>query len=106
MTSLRGAGYPDVVAGSESLLPDHTIIRLTRRELAVLEALAEGDAPLVDIAARLHVSPNTVKSQLRNVYRKLQVDNRGDALSVAVAQGLLDLETARLDGRAFSRARR
>ncbi|WP_261165784.1 LuxR C-terminal-related transcriptional regulator [Microbacterium sp. Marseille-Q6965] len=82
-------GYADVCDGVEPLIPDRPIVRLTRRERAVLEAIALRDEPLVDIAARLHVSLNTVKSQLRGVYRKLEVDNRQDALIAAVERGLL-----------------
>lgn len=55
---------------------------LTRRERAVLGALAR-TASTNQIAATLHVSPNTVKTQLRGIYRKLGVQNRADALAAA-----------------------
>ena len=62
--------------------------RLTARELAVLRELATGDS-LAQIAARGFVSPNTVKSQVRAVYRKLGVSTRTDAVAVATRLELL-----------------
>jgi LuxR family maltose regulon positive regulatory protein len=55
----------------------------------VLEVLAETGA-IDEIAARLYVSRNTVKSQLRTVYRKLGVSSREAALTRAAVLGLLE----------------
>jgi len=63
-------------------------VGLTERELVVLRALAD-DAELAEVAARLHVSHNTVKSQARSAYRKLGVRRRADAVSRARELGLL-----------------
>jgi LuxR family transcriptional regulator of spore coat protein len=60
---------------------------LTRRERVVLANLAE-DVTLEEIAARLFVTRNTVKSQVRSVYRKIGVSNRADAVAWAVAAGI------------------
>ena len=54
---------------------------LTAREEAVAEQLARF-ASASDIAEALTVSPNTVKSQLKSLYRKLGVSNRADAIAV------------------------
>jgi len=62
---------------------------LTRRERIVLAALAQHRSA-ADIAGMLVVSPNTVKSQLRSIYRKLGVSSRRAALAVAQELGLLD----------------
>lgn len=43
-----------------------------------------------DLAARLHVSPNTVKTQLRSIYRKLGVSSWADAVSTARRLGLAE----------------
>ncbi|MFL4473496.1 LuxR C-terminal-related transcriptional regulator [Paeniglutamicibacter sp. MACA_103] len=68
---------------------------LSSRELAVLgELVSTGSAAL--IADRQFVSVNTVKSQLRSIYRKLGVSDRASALDVARVQGLVpsrDIET-------------
>lgn len=62
-------------------------VQLTRREADVLEHL-RSTASFADIAAELSVSANTVKSQVRTLYRKLGVSNRDEALRAANLQGL------------------
>ena len=60
---------------------------LTKRELVVLGNLSEG-VTLEEIAAKLFVTRNTVKSQVRSLYRKLGVSTRADAVAWAEAAGL------------------
>lgn len=60
---------------------------LTRRELVVLEHLSE-DVTLEEIASTLFVTRNTVKSQVRSLYRKIGVSTRADAVAWAEAAGL------------------
>ena len=43
-----------------------------------------------DIAERLYVSANTVKTHARSVYRKLDASSRGEAVARARHAGLLD----------------
>nr|WP_228508588.1 LuxR C-terminal-related transcriptional regulator [Herbiconiux sp. VKM Ac-1786] len=62
-------------------------IRLTPRELEVARHLSTG-AALPDIAAALSVSPNTVKSQVRSLYRKLGVTSRAEAVSRLTVLGI------------------
>lgn len=65
-----------------------TVVELTERERAVLGELAS--TPSLDVvAARLFVSTNTVKTQVRSLYRKLGVHNRDDAVVAAYRSGLL-----------------
>lgn len=61
---------------------------LTDRELAVLRRLT-GDGSAREIAADLYVSHNTVKTQMRSIYRKLGVATRDDAVRRARERGLL-----------------
>ena len=69
-----------------SLIPlAPTRIPLTSREEAVAEQLMRFSSAS-DIAAALVVSPNTVKSQLRSLYRKLGVSNRADAIAALSAR--------------------
>ncbi|WP_147794646.1 LuxR C-terminal-related transcriptional regulator [Cellulomonas sp. Y8] len=86
------AATADVLAGLAGLpapVPDGAPgAGLTERELVVLRQLAD-DAGLAEVAARLHVSHNTVKSQARTAYRKLGVRNRADAVARLRELGLL-----------------
>jgi LuxR family transcriptional regulator, maltose regulon positive regulatory protein len=61
---------------------------LTERELVVLRLLP---TPLStrEIGRQLHVSVNTVRSQVRAIYRKLQVTSRAEAVAEARQLGLL-----------------
>ncbi len=61
---------------------------LTARELEVLRLLARG-LRNKEIAARLYVSERTVNFHLANIYQKLNVSGRTEALSKAHEQGLL-----------------
>ncbi|WP_232678531.1 LuxR C-terminal-related transcriptional regulator [Nocardioides sp. R-C-SC26] len=61
---------------------------LTDRELDVLRQLALG-RKLAQIARANVVSLNTVKTQVRSIYRKLGVASRWDAVDMAIARGML-----------------
>jgi hypothetical protein len=56
--------------------------KLTSRELEILKHLTTG-VPISAIAKQLHISQNTMKTHLRNVYRKLEVDGRHSAVEKA-----------------------
>jgi LuxR family maltose regulon positive regulatory protein len=75
---LAGTAAPAPAAGGD----------LTDRELAVLRRLT-GDGSAREIAADLYVSHNTVKTQMRAIYRKLGVATREDAVARARERGLL-----------------
>ncbi len=53
---------------------------LTGREKEVIEYLSMG-LTYDEIATQLNVSPETVKMHLKNIYRKLQVKNKIEALN-------------------------
>lgn len=61
---------------------------LTGRELSVLALLAEGRTA-VAMASRLGISPRTVHKHLENLYRKLGVRDRLEAVLVASRAGVL-----------------
>jgi ATP/maltotriose-dependent transcriptional regulator MalT len=56
--------------------------KLTNRELEILKHLTTG-SPISAIGKQLHISQNTMKTHLRNVYRKLDVDGRHTAVEKA-----------------------
>jgi LuxR family maltose regulon positive regulatory protein len=62
--------------------------RLSRRERMVLNKLRTGGS-VAQIAKELTVSSNTVKTQLRSIYRKLGVGSRSEAVRAALEWGLL-----------------
>jgi LuxR family maltose regulon positive regulatory protein len=64
---------------------------LTPAELRVLQYLPTHRA-FREIAAELYVSANTVKTQARALYRKLNVSSRAEAVERAREAGLLDSE--------------
>lgn len=63
-------------------------LSLTRRESEVLAELASG-RNRKEIAARLFISENTVKSHQRSVFKKLNATTRSDAIGRAALLGLL-----------------
>jgi two-component system, NarL family, response regulator LiaR len=64
------------------------IKQLTDRERQVLQLLAEGSSG-VQIAARLSISPNTVRTHVQSILTKLQVHSRLEAAAFAVRHGLI-----------------
>jgi LuxR family maltose regulon positive regulatory protein len=64
------------------------IEQLSERELEVLQLIAEGLSN-PEIASRLYLSINTVKVHSRNIYSKLGVHNRTQAVARARALGIL-----------------
>lgn len=55
---------------------------LTKREIDVLRSLATGK-PITAIGKTLHISHNTMKTHLRNIYRKLSASGRDEAVAKA-----------------------
>ncbi len=62
---------------------------LTERELLVLRLVASG-ASNSEIAESLSISVNTVKSHLKNILDKLQLENRTQAATYALSHGLVN----------------
>lgn len=63
---------------------------LSDRELEVLGLLPRG-ASNKEIAEELSISPYTVKTHLRNIFGKLGVSSRTEAITVAMEQGILSV---------------
>ena len=76
LTGARGGGGARAAPGP----PPALAAILTRRELEVLELMADGQTNGV-IATRLVISPTTVKSHVKAILRKLQAANRAEAVA-------------------------
>ena len=63
---------------------------LTPREADVLRLVANGNANK-EIAARLFLTEETVKSHLRNILAKLGANDRTHAVAIGVKRGIIDL---------------
>lgn len=66
---------------------DFAIWNLADRELEVLQHLLAGDRNRA-IASKLRISENTVKFHVRNVFKKLGVSSRSEAIAFAHRHGL------------------
>jgi len=73
---------------SENNRPSEFASSLTKRELEVLRHLST-DRPISAIAASLHISLKTMKTHLKNLYRKMEVDGRVTAVEKAKAHFIL-----------------
>ncbi len=75
----------------DSTNPPHDSIKISRREVEVLRLLSAGKTSR-QIADQLFVSKRTVDFHLQNLYAKLQVRNRVQALARAMQLGLISLD--------------
>ena len=64
---------------------------LTEREVDVLRLMAKGGSNK-DIGAALHISEGTVKFHVNNILGKLGVDDRTQAVTIALQRGIIHLE--------------
>jgi DNA-binding NarL/FixJ family response regulator len=78
-----------VLGTGEDLEANAEDVGLTKRELAMLKALARGLSNQA-IGKELWVTEQTVKFHLRNVYRKLGVSSRTEAARFAYEHGLVE----------------
>jgi DNA-binding NarL/FixJ family response regulator len=73
--------------GSSHLAPPP----LTERELEVIRALAQGMSDR-QIAGALGISEKTVRNHTSNIYRKLHIFDRTQAVIYAIREGVIDVE--------------
>jgi DNA-binding NarL/FixJ family response regulator len=73
-------------SGSSRLMPP-----LTERELEVIRALAQGKSDR-QIANSLGISEKTVRNHTSNIYRKLHIFDRTQAVIYAIREGVIDVE--------------
>ncbi len=63
---------------------------LSEREIEILQSVASG-ASNKEIAARLSISPNTVKVHIRNIFGKIGVQSRTEAALFAIQRGYVEV---------------
>jgi len=89
---------PDAFAGMSTLItrlrgwrahPVRPRAQLSAKETQLLALLAGGQSNKT-IAQALDISENTVKFHLKQIFRKLEVENRSAAINAALRQGLID----------------
>jgi DNA-binding NarL/FixJ family response regulator len=71
-------------------IPENNTFELSKREIEILEHLAKGDT-YQQIADKLFISPKTVRKHIENIYGKLQVHNKVEAIDVAKRSGILSI---------------
>ncbi|MCB0736487.1 MAG: response regulator transcription factor [Bacteroidetes bacterium] len=81
MKLLRNAPIEEPVSEAESFA-------LSERETSILEQLCKG-RNYKEIANNLVISPGTVRKHIENVYRKLHVHNKAEAIRLAYKSGLV-----------------
>jgi LuxR family maltose regulon positive regulatory protein len=85
---LRSAGLPQQTFASASEARFQPLEPLTDRERRILVFLAHGLSNK-DMAPRIYVSENTIKFHLKNIYSKLAVNSRMQAINAARQMGLI-----------------
>jgi DNA-binding CsgD family transcriptional regulator len=68
--------------------PSGSDLPLTQRELDVLTYLPTR-LSTIEIATKLHISPNTVKTHLKSIYHKLEARSRNEAIVHAIQRHLI-----------------
>jgi DNA-binding NarL/FixJ family response regulator len=105
---LKGAATAEIVGAIRAVAADESVLtprvagkvmaamrsprgagQLTRREREVLRLIADG-LPSKQIARALGISERTIKFHTTSLLRKLEADNRAQAVALAAQRGLLD----------------
>lgn len=92
--AVEGATYLDpqiarrVIENLKPPSPKGNVANLSERELEVLKLMVEGYSN-PQIAEKLYLSPNTVKTHVRGIMNKLSVDDRVQAAVTALRSGLV-----------------
>ncbi len=81
------------IGGRQAYRKNHMPIGLTEREMDVLRAAANGYANK-EIGSLLGISGQTVQVHLRNIFGKLEVGNRSEAIAMAIRYGWITLEAS------------
>ena len=67
---------------------NNRIHKLSKREYEILQLLPKGIVT-VDMADQLDISPATVRNHVKNIFAKLDVHNRAEAVTYAMQNGMM-----------------
>ena len=84
-----GEGYVDPALMPAFLAGKDRDEMLTVREREILQLLADGMSN-ADVASRLFISQETVKSHVRHILTKLEADTRTHAVAIALREAIID----------------
>jgi DNA-binding NarL/FixJ family response regulator len=84
-----GEGYVDPALMPQVLAGRDQSDMLTPREREILQLLADGMSNS-DVAGRLFISQETVKSHVRHILTKLEADTRTQAVAIALREAMID----------------
>jgi DNA-binding NarL/FixJ family response regulator len=85
----KGEGYVDPALMPAFLSGKDQADMLTPREREILQLLADGMSN-ADVAAKLFISQETVKSHVRHILTKLEADTRTHAVAIALRESIID----------------
>jgi DNA-binding NarL/FixJ family response regulator len=86
---VSGDGYVDPALMPAFLSGKDREDMLTPREREILQLLADGMSN-ADVAAKLFISQETVKSHVRHILTKLEADTRTHAVAIALREAIID----------------
>ena len=84
-----GEGYVDPALMPAFLTGKDKDDMLTAREREILQLLADGMSN-ADVATKLFISQETVKSHVRHILAKLEADTRTHAVAIALRDSIID----------------
>jgi DNA-binding NarL/FixJ family response regulator len=84
-----GEGYVDPALMPAFLAGKDQTDMLTAREREILKLLADGMSN-ADVADKLFISQETVKSHVRHILTKLEADTRTHAVAIALREAIID----------------
>jgi DNA-binding NarL/FixJ family response regulator len=85
----NGEGYVDPALMPAFLSGKERDDMLTGREREILQLLADGMSN-ADVASKLFISQETVKSHVRHILAKLEADTRTHAVAIALRESIID----------------
>jgi DNA-binding NarL/FixJ family response regulator len=86
---VKGEGYIDPALMPAFLSGKEGTDMLTAREREILKLLADGMSNN-DVASKLFISQETVKSHVRHILTKLEADTRTHAVAIALRESIID----------------